>query len=37
MKVEEGFTYTSDNNHEWMDVETLRQWIDAKRSKIGII
>lgn len=36
-KVEEGFTYTSDNNHEWMDVETLRQWIDAKRSKIGII
>lgn len=37
VKVEEGFTYTSDNNHEWMDVETLRQWVDAKRSKIGVI
>jgi UDP-N-acetylglucosamine 4,6-dehydratase/5-epimerase len=37
VKVEEGFTYTSDNNHEWMDVEALRKWVDAKRSKIGII
>jgi UDP-N-acetylglucosamine 4,6-dehydratase len=37
IKVEDGFTYTSDNNLEWMDVATLRQWVDAKRSKIGII
>lgn len=37
VKVEEGFTYTSDNNREWMDVKTLRQWVDAKRGKIGII
>jgi UDP-N-acetylglucosamine 4,6-dehydratase (inverting) len=36
-KVEEGFTYTSDNNPDWMNIETLRQWIDTKRSKIGVI
>jgi UDP-N-acetylglucosamine 4,6-dehydratase len=37
VKVEEGFAYTSDNNQEWMSVETLRQWVDAKRNQIGII
>ena len=35
IKVKEGFTYTSDNNSEWMSVEALRSWIDAHRSKIG--
>lgn len=27
VKVDEGFTYTSDNNSEWMDIETLAKWI----------
>ena len=31
------FTYSSDNNHEWMDVKTLRDWIEANREKIGKI
>ena len=31
------FSYTSDNNLEWMSVENLRQWIDTHRSKIGQI
>jgi len=29
VQVEEGFAYTSDNNNDWMSVETLRQWILA--------
>jgi UDP-N-acetylglucosamine 4,6-dehydratase len=36
-KVAEGFTYTSDNNSEWMSVETLQTWIAAHRNKIGAI
>ncbi len=27
--VPAGFQYTSDNNDEWLDVETLRGWIDG--------
>jgi UDP-N-acetylglucosamine 4,6-dehydratase/5-epimerase len=37
VKVEKGFSYTSDNNQEWMSVETLRQWIEAKRNQSGVI
>lgn len=29
------FSYCSDNNQEWMTVETLQQWIAANREKIG--
>ena len=36
-KVEEGFTYTSDNNTEWMSVNSLQDWIEDNRSKIGTI
>jgi UDP-N-acetylglucosamine 4,6-dehydratase len=36
-KVEEGFTYTSDNNKEWMAIEELKAWIDANKHKIGAI
>jgi len=36
-KVAEKFCYTSDNNHEWMSKETLKNWIDANREKIGSI
>jgi UDP-N-acetylglucosamine 4,6-dehydratase (inverting) len=32
-KVPEGFTYTSDNNKEWMPVAELRSWIEAQRAR----
>jgi len=35
--VEPEFTYCSDNNKEWMDVKTLRNWIEKNKSKIGKI
>jgi UDP-N-acetylglucosamine 4,6-dehydratase len=35
--VPEGFTYTSDNNSEWMAVEDLKLWIEKNRSNIGRI
>jgi UDP-N-acetylglucosamine 4,6-dehydratase (inverting) len=37
VKVGDGFMYSSDNNEEWMPADTLRQWIDAHRSKVGAI
>ena len=36
-KVPEGFSYTSDNNSDWMSVETLREWIDSNHERIGKI
>jgi FlaA1/EpsC-like NDP-sugar epimerase len=36
-KVSEDFTYCSDNNAEWMDIETLRTWITQNREKVGKI
>jgi UDP-N-acetylglucosamine 4,6-dehydratase len=35
--VPEGFSYTSDNNFEWMSPENLRSWMEINREKIGII
>lgn len=35
-KVERGFSYRSDNNPEWMSVETLQAWIEANKDKIGV-
>jgi UDP-N-acetylglucosamine 4,6-dehydratase (inverting) len=35
--VNPDFTYCSDNNTEWMSIETLRTWIDQNREKIGNI
>ena len=37
VKVPEGFSYTSDNNKEWMSIEQLRTWIESNRVKIGSI
>lgn len=34
-KVVEGFSYTSDNNSEWMSIETLQAWIASNQHKIG--
>lgn len=31
------FTYCSDNNQDWMSIDTLRAWIAANREKIGKI
>jgi FlaA1/EpsC-like NDP-sugar epimerase len=36
-RVQEGFSYTSDNNSEWMTDFELQAWIDANREKIGSI
>jgi UDP-N-acetylglucosamine 4,6-dehydratase (inverting) len=36
-KVAEDFTYCSDNNAEWMSVETLQAWIIQNRGKVGKI
>ncbi|MBC2770571.1 UDP-N-acetylglucosamine 4,6-dehydratase (inverting) [Pusillimonas minor] len=37
VRVGPDFTYCSDNNSEWMGVETLRRWIEQNRTKIGAI
>ena len=31
------FTYCSDNNPDWMNIDALRAWIDQNREKIGKI
>lgn len=36
-KVPEDFTYSSDTNTEWTNIESLRAWIELNRSKIGRI
>jgi UDP-N-acetylglucosamine 4,6-dehydratase len=36
-KVSEGFSYTSDNNTQWMSIEALQDWIKANQAKIGSI
>ena len=36
-KVAEGFSYTSNNNPEWMSNGDLQSWITANRHKIGSI
>ncbi|MGV3468697.1 UDP-N-acetylglucosamine 4,6-dehydratase (inverting) [Limnobacter sp.] len=36
-KVPEGFSYTSDNNTDWMSKADLAAWINANREKIGSI
>lgn len=37
LKVDPGFTYSSDNNRDWMSVDDLRLWIEQNREKIGKI
>jgi len=37
IKVKPDFTYCSDTNTEWMDKETLIQWIEKKKDSIGKI
>jgi UDP-N-acetylglucosamine 4,6-dehydratase (inverting) len=35
--MQEEFSYTSDKNNEWLNVEALRSWISENQSKIGNI
>lgn len=35
--VDPDFTYSSDNNKEWMTIENLRTWIEQNREKVGRI
>lgn len=37
IKVKEDFNYSSDNNSDWMSVDTLRTWIALNQEKIGKI
>jgi len=37
VKVGENFTYSSDQNEEWMSVKDLHKWIKDNREKIGKI
>lgn len=36
-QVSEGFSYTSDNNTEWMTIPQLRKWIEDNKDKVGNI
>lgn len=36
-RVPDGFVYSSDNNSDWMSVESLRAWIVAHVNRIGSI
>ena len=36
-QVAPGFTYCSDNNIDWMSVDTLRVWIEQNRDHVGKI
>lgn len=35
-RVADGFSYSSENNPQWMGVEDMRQWLDINRSRIGL-
>ena len=35
VKVDPDFIYSSDNNKEWMTINTLKEWIEKNRNKIG--
>ncbi len=36
-RVPEGFSYTSDNNKEWMTIPQLQEWIEKNKAKVGNI
>jgi UDP-N-acetylglucosamine 4,6-dehydratase (inverting) len=37
IKVDDSFTYSSDNNPEWMSVDQLRNWINSNEEHIGAL
>ena len=34
-KVSNDFSYTSDNNIDWMNIDTLKSWIHEHKATIG--
>ena len=36
-KVDMGFTYSSDNNKDWMEIDALKNWIKKNNNNIGKI
>ena len=36
-KVSEGFTYSSNNNSEWMSKNNFKVWLDSNKHNIGKI
>ena len=36
-KVKDDFTYTSENNKEWMSKDQLMQWVKKNKNKVGKI
>jgi FlaA1/EpsC-like NDP-sugar epimerase len=34
--VPENFSYTSDNNSDWMTIESLSNWVKANQAKMGV-
>jgi len=37
IKVQEGFSYTSFKNKEWMSIPELRGWVESNKDKVGKI
>lgn len=37
MLVSTDFTYSSDNNPDWMDIHSLQNWINQNKEKIGSV
>jgi len=37
IKVDDAFTYCSDNNKEWMTIETLKNWIDKNHKYMDFV
>jgi len=37
VQVSPDFTYSSDNNNEWMEISELQDWIERNKNKIGYI
>ena len=37
IKVSEGFTYSSDNNSEWISKDNFQVWLDTNKHSIGKI
>ena len=36
-KVDQGFTYDSGTNEEWMEPQDLKIWLDTNKDKLGKI
>ena len=37
IKVEEGFSYSSNDNEDWMSIEMLQEWFEKNKDRIGKI